>query len=210
MAPKVSEEYKQQKKVELLRVAKQVFIKKGYTNATMQDILDEAGVSRGALYAYFDNLEHVYIELLQHEDQQDILCFTVDDEGTSWQQFTSWIDKQRMQIKQIDQSLLAANSEFFLSIRDRKSSYPYITNRYQRLVEVLIAFIQTGTERGDLAPRFPADSISRYLISFIDGLMLDTAHLGQDQTNVDEQCNMLLFSLKEMLRPVVAAEKPKP
>lgn len=208
MAPKVSEEYKQQKKTELLQAAKQVFIKKGYTNATMQDILDEAGVSRGALYAYFDNLEHVYIELLRYEDQQDILCFTPDDERTSWQQLTSWVDKQRMQIKQMDQSLLAANSEFFLSVRENKAGYPYITDRYQRLVEVLIAFMQAGAERGDLAPRFPRDSIARYLISFIDGLMLDTAHLGQDKTNVDEQCDLLLFSLKEMLRPVSTEETP--
>lgn len=208
MAPKVSEEYKRQKKTELLQAAKQVFIKKGYTNATMQDILDEAGVSRGALYAYFDNLEHVYIELLQHEDQQDILCFTPDDERTSWQQLTSWLDKQRIQIKQMDQSLLVANSEFFLSVRENKAGYPYITDRYQRLVEVLIAFIQAGAERGDLAPRFPRDSIARFLISFIDGLLLDTAHLGQDKTNVDEQCDLLLFSLKEMLRPVAAEEKP--
>lgn len=208
MAPKVSEEYKQHKKTELLQAAKQVFIKKGYTNATMQDILDEAGVSRGALYAYFDNLEHVYIELLRYEDQQDILCFTPDDERTSWQQLTSWVDKQRMQIKQMDQSLLAANSEFFLSVRENKAGYPYITDRYQRLVEVLIAFMQAGAERGDLAPRFPRDSIARYLISFIDGLMLDTAHLGQDKTNVDEQCDLLLFSLKEMLRPVSTEETP--
>lgn len=208
MAPKVSEEYKQQKKTELLQAAKQVFIKKGYTNATMQDILDEAGVSRGALYAYFDNLEHVYIELLRYEDQQDILCFTPDDERTSWQQIISWLDKQRMQIKQMDQSLLVANSEFFLSVRENKAGYPYISDRYQRLVEVLIAFIQAGAERGDLAPRFPRDSIARYLISFIDGLMLDTAHLGQDKTNVDEQCDLLLFSLKEMLRPVSTEETP--
>lgn len=208
MAPKVSEEYKQHKKTELLQAAKQVFIKKGYTNATMQDILDEAGVSRGALYAYFDNLEHVYIELLRYEDQQDILCFTPDDERTSWQQLTSWVDKQRMQIKQMDQSLLVANSEFFLSVRENKAGYPYITDRYQRLVEVLIAFMQAGAERGDLAPRFPRDSIARYLISFIDGLMLDTAHLGQEKTNVDEQCDLLLFSLKEMLRPVSTEETP--
>lgn len=208
MAPKVSEEYKQQKKTELLQAAKQVFIKKGYTNATMQDILDEAGVSRGALYAYFDNLEHVYIELLRYEDQQDILCFTPDDERTSWQQITSWVDKQRMQIKQMDQSLLVANSEFFLSVRENKAGYPYITDRYQQLVEVLIAFMQAGAERGDLAPRFPQDSIARFLISFIDGLMLDTAHLGQDKTNVDEQCDLLLFSLKEMLRPVSTEETP--
>lgn len=206
MAPKVSEDYKRQKKADLLRSAKQVFIKKGYTQATMQDILDEAGVSRGALYAYFDNLEHVYIELLQHEDHQDILFFSLDDDRTSWQQLTSWLDKQRKQIEQIDQSLLVATSEFFLSshYRDHKSTYPYITVRYQRLVDALEAFFQKGAERGDLAPRFPADSIARYFITFIDGLMLDTAHLGKERTSCDEQCEILLFSLQEMLRPVDA------
>ncbi|MFG0212346.1 TetR family transcriptional regulator [Brevibacillus porteri] len=204
MAPKVTDEYKTQKKIELLHAAKRVFITKGYTRATMQDVMDEAGVSRGALYAYFDNLEHLYLELLQFEDQQDAQFFTPIAGETSWQQITKWVYKQQVEIEKIEQTLSQANSEFFLSLKDQKKqqSYPYITTRYEKMVDVLTAFFAHGTATGEFKPQLLPEQIARYLISFIDGLMLDTAHLGAEKTKVSEQMEALLFSLRAMLGPV--------
>lgn len=210
MAPKVSEEYKKQKKIDLLQAAKRVFINKGYTRATMQDIIDEAGVSRGALYDYFDNIEHVYLELLQYGDQQDMNYFHAESSestagtNTSWQQLLEWITKQQHEIEHIDQTLLLANSEFFLSsnYRKNKEKYPYIMTRYQQIIDVLTHFFERGTAHGDFSPRLSAESISRYLVTFVDGLMIDTAHLGTEKTRVKEQMAALLFTLEEMLCPV--------
>ncbi|GIO08116.1 TetR family transcriptional regulator [Brevibacillus reuszeri] len=204
MSPKVSDEYKNQKKTMLLQAAKRVFLAKGYTRATMQDVMDEAGISRGALYAYFDNVEHLYMELLQFEDQQDVLFVSPNDDETSWQQITNWVHKQQKEIEQIEQTLTQANSEYFLSIRDSKKQEgdTYSTTRYDRIVNALTVLFQSGTKKGELQPRLPAEMISRYLVSFIDGLMLDTAHLGPEKTRVAEQMEALLFSLREMLRPV--------
>ena len=204
MSPKVSDEYKNQKKTLLLQAAKRVFLAKGYTKATMQDVMDEAGISRGALYAYFDNVEHLYMELLQFEDQQDVLFFSPNDDETSWQQITNWVHKQQKEIEQIEQTLTQANSEYFLSIRDSKKQEgeTYSTTRYDRIVNTLTVLFQSGTKKGELQPRLPAEMVSRYLVSFIDGLMLDTAHLGAEKTRVAEQIEALLFSLREMLGPV--------
>ncbi|AWX54305.1 MULTISPECIES: TetR family transcriptional regulator [Brevibacillus] len=204
MAPKVSDEYKTKKKTELLQAAKRVFITKGYTRATMQDVMDEAGVSRGALYAYFDNLEHLYLELLQFEDQQDVQFFTPIAGETSWNQITKWVYKQQVEIENIEQTLSQANSEFFLSLKDqqKQQSYPYITTRYEKMVDVLIAFFAHGTATGEFKPQLPPEAIARYLISVIDGLMLDTAHLGAEKTKVPAQMEALLFSLRAMLGPV--------
>ncbi|NTU21217.1 TetR family transcriptional regulator [Brevibacillus sp. HB1.2] len=204
MAPKVSDEYKTKKKIELLQAAKRVFITKGYTRATMQDVMEEAGVSRGALYAYFDNLEHLYLELLQFEDQQDVQFFTPIAGETSWQQVIKWVSKQQVEIEKIEQTLSQANSEFFLSLKDqqKQQSYPYITTRYEKMVDVLTAFFAHGTATGEFKPQLPPEAIARYLISVIDGLMLDTAHLGAEKTKVSVQMEALLFSLRAMLGPV--------
>ncbi|UED74366.1 TetR family transcriptional regulator [Brevibacillus sp. DP1.3A] len=204
MAPKVSDEYKTKKKIELLQAAKRVFITKGYTRATMQDVMDEAGVSRGALYAYFDNLEHIYLELLQFEDQQDVQFFTPIAGETSWNQITKWVYKQQVEIEKIEQTLSQANSEFFLSLKDqqKQQSYPYITTRYEKMVDVLTAFFAHGTATGEFKPQLPPEAIARYLISVIDGLMLDTAHLGAEKTKVSVQMEALLFSLRALLGPV--------
>lgn len=81
MSPKVSNQYKRNKELEILQSAKNVFIKKGYLKATMQDIIVEAGISRGAIYSYFNNIEHIFEELLKLEDEKDIIYF--EREGVS-------------------------------------------------------------------------------------------------------------------------------
>ncbi|GAJ99823.1 TetR/AcrR family transcriptional regulator [Geomicrobium sp. JCM 19055] len=86
MAPKVSEEYKKQRKKKLVEIAKKVFIKKGFVHTSMQDIMDKAGISRGTLYSYFDNIEDVFLEVLKYDDQKDIQYFVPSDEGSIWLQ----------------------------------------------------------------------------------------------------------------------------
>lgn len=83
-----------------------------------------------------------------------------------------------------------------------------MTDRYQRMAEAIVDFVQKGTARMELQPRLPAESIALYLISFIDGLMLDTFQLGQEKTRVSAQIDVLLFSLKEMLCPVEETASP--
>lgn len=204
MSPKVSEEYKREKKNELLQAARRVFIRNGYTHTTMQDIMDEAGVSRGALYSYFDNIEHVFMEVLQFDDQQDILLFEPNGQSSLWTHVTNWIKQQQKNIEAINQSLLLSKAEFFLSsnyVRN-KENFPYITERYQRIVDAIKSVIQKGIEQGEFQPRLSPESIALYLISFLDGLMLNTFQLGSERTNVNDQLTVLLFSLKEMLCPI--------
>ncbi|MGZ7444139.1 TetR family transcriptional regulator [Paenibacillus sp. TH7-28] len=207
MAPKVSEDYKKQKKLDLLQAAKRVFVNKGYTRATMQDIIDEAGVSRGALYAYFGSIEHVYLELLQHEDQRDVHYFRTDGEGTSWEQIVRWILERRREMETMDQTLLLANSEFFLSAKYQKDKpgYLYTVARYEQLIDALTGFLRRGTARGDISPRLPVESIPHYFVTFIDGLMIDSAHLGSETTKMNEQIEVLLFTMKALLCPVKPA-----
>lgn len=54
----------------LLRAARSVFARDGYVNTRMADIADEAGLSMGALYRYFENKESVFEHLVAdiHEE----------------------------------------------------------------------------------------------------------------------------------------------
>ncbi|WP_010499265.1 TetR family transcriptional regulator [Paenibacillus elgii] len=204
MSPKVSEQYKKDKKHELLQAAMRVFIREGYTQATMQSIMNEAGISRGALYSYFDNIEHAFIEVLQFDDRQDILFFELSDSSPLWPQLTDWVNRQRHSLKTVGQTLLLAKAEFFLSpgYRRSKESFPYIAQRYLRIKEAIESVIVKGTERGEFRPRLSPEAVALYFISFMDGLMLDTFQLGAETTLVEEQLTVFLFSLKEMLCPI--------
>jgi TetR/AcrR family transcriptional regulator, cholesterol catabolism regulator len=50
---------------ELLRIAGQLFAERGFTNTTVRDIADAAGILSGSLYHHFDSKETMVDELLR-------------------------------------------------------------------------------------------------------------------------------------------------
>lgn len=203
MAPKVSEEYKKERKRELIEAAKKVFIEKGFVRTSMQDIMDKARISRGAFYSYFDNIDHVFIEVLKYDDQKDIQYFVLFDEGPLWPQLKKWVKEQQFYIEAIEQTLLYAKAEFFLSSNyaNNKDNFPYVSERYNRTTKAIEEVLNEGMRKGEFRPQQPIRSIARYLISFINGLMLDTYQLGHEQTKVKSQLSVLLFSLEKLINP---------
>ncbi len=76
--PKVVPEYREEAKAKIVKAARAVFAKKGYHDATMDDVAKEVGVSKGALYSYFGSKEDLLkeISLQGHQALRDILSQT--------------------------------------------------------------------------------------------------------------------------------------
>src|SRR5713226_6921305 len=60
--PRVVPEYRLEARDRIITTAVRVFSKKGYHQATMEDIAKEMGVSKGALYLYFKSKEELFEE----------------------------------------------------------------------------------------------------------------------------------------------------
>ncbi|MDQ7083067.1 MAG: helix-turn-helix domain-containing protein [Aquificota bacterium] len=60
----------------LIEAAKRVFSERGYHNAQIAHIIDEAGVARGTFYLYFRSKEEIFRELLREvvEELKDGGC----------------------------------------------------------------------------------------------------------------------------------------
>lgn len=53
------------KKQQIINAAHHLFIKKGYNASSIQDILDEAGISKGTFYNYFTSKSECLIALME-------------------------------------------------------------------------------------------------------------------------------------------------
>lgn len=60
MAPKVSEDYLEARREQILDAARTCFVQKGYHRTTVQDICKAASLSPGAVYRYFDGKEAIF------------------------------------------------------------------------------------------------------------------------------------------------------
>jgi AcrR family transcriptional regulator len=57
------EREKEQRKKDIIDAAERVFFDKGHENATMDDVAEEAELSKGTLYLYFKNKEDLYLAI---------------------------------------------------------------------------------------------------------------------------------------------------
>ena len=70
MAPKVSEQYMEERRSQILDAAVATFSRKGFHQTTIEDIRLEAGVSRGAVYHYFKTKEDIIDGIRQRSAKQ--------------------------------------------------------------------------------------------------------------------------------------------
>ena len=70
MAPKVSEQYMEERRNQILDAAVATFSRKGFHQTTIEDIRLEAGVSRGAVYHYFKTKEDIIDGIRQRSAKQ--------------------------------------------------------------------------------------------------------------------------------------------
>jgi len=50
---------------EILEAGKKVFLKKGYENATMEDIIAETELSKGGFYYYYSDKKEIMIDIMK-------------------------------------------------------------------------------------------------------------------------------------------------
>jgi TetR/AcrR family transcriptional regulator, transcriptional repressor of aconitase len=61
--PKVTEEHKERRREEILAAAQRCFARHGYEGATVARLEAESGLSRGAIFNYFENKETLFAAL---------------------------------------------------------------------------------------------------------------------------------------------------
>ncbi|MEC2946278.1 TetR/AcrR family transcriptional regulator [Bacillus cereus] len=68
---RIVKEYEERRK-EILETAERLFLTKGYTKTTVNDILKEIGIARGTFYHYFKSKEEVMDEIIMRIIKEDV------------------------------------------------------------------------------------------------------------------------------------------
>lgn len=68
---RIVKEYEERRK-EILETAERLFITKGYTKTTVNDILSEIGIAKGTFYHYFKSKEEVMDEIIMRIIKEDV------------------------------------------------------------------------------------------------------------------------------------------
>jgi AcrR family transcriptional regulator len=181
MAPIVSENYKEQKKQEILESAMKCFARKGFETSTVDEICAESGVSKGAIYNYFKSKDEIYLELVSQttENAFNMTREALADYKTTREKldFMFAIYDKPFPFDEKTVGQLVVGAEFKI----RSHRYPDINEfltkrRHKYFLGLMIDIIDEGQKAGvlkkDKSPKIYAETFW----AMLDGLMFQIVY----------------------------------
>lgn len=166
--PKVVPEYKEQAREKIIEQALKMFSERGYYHTRMTDIASEMGVSKGAIYEYFESKEQLFIEAIRHHGErraQTVQSFL--DKGSldslSTAEFFDEMLELRLGSLQLSVDLLRETE------RNKKLRRQFV-GLAQEWEHGLLDLINEVKGRGELRDDVDPRSLSRSFLALRDGL----------------------------------------
>jgi len=200
--PKVTNEYKEKRRQQLIDTAKKVFEQKGYAATTMSDIVAASDMSRGGVYQYFSSTEQVFRAINDQNDQNIKAYFErlLNEHKTAWDALETYLDERVEAMKNPNLGFAAVAFEYFVMSSRETDRSPYIQERLKRNKAAFTEFLQTGVDRGEFKPLTDLESIVMFTINLTDGMVLYKLVLGFDTGKIVEQNDNLKIYLKQVLQ----------
>jgi AcrR family transcriptional regulator len=174
--PKISDEKRQARKVQILDAATRCFARDGFHRTSMEDIVRESGLSPGAIYCYFRS-KHDMVEAIsteRHARDQAVLA-----ELASSPNLSEGLDRisralvhmlQDAKEKQRPRVSIQFWAESLHDAKIRK-----VAERGLRQRNLLTGALRDAQQKGELADTLDVDSISRAMFALLQGFILQQA-----------------------------------
>jgi len=195
--PKVSQEHLDARRKEILDGARRAFAAYGYEGATVTKLEEATGLSRGAIFHYFENKNDLFVELAMETNTRfgDILL-----EGGLHEAFRAMAaeNPEWLTVLIETETRMRHDEDFVrrLEARTGSDSSPRIQDWFaQQQAE--------GKLRNDVSPL----EIGRFTMSLLNGLALRVA--GGDPFDVEDVLRLLDGAIAAPRRPK-AVKRPRP
>lgn len=175
--PKVTPAYRKAREAEILDAARRAFARYGYDATSIEAILEEAGISRGTLYHYFQSKENLFLSLAaehfagQLSELEDRLAAAP----------SGWMALSNLLSAVLDGFTLTGPEEATYARLDyelwlRGQNFPAIREELEARVEelgrLLRDTIHRGRADGTIRLDVDAESLGFLLLALLDGLQL--------------------------------------
>lgn len=144
--PDVSEERKNQ----IIAAATKVFTERGFAEARMDDIVAESGLSKGALYWYFDSKDAIIVAILDRVFDWEAahLDEILDCEDSAEMKLERFVDVTLQDLNKMKPLMPIFFDFWSLSVRN-KNINKAIKRYYQNFIDIVEPIIELGIQRGE-------------------------------------------------------------
>ncbi len=167
MANKTREEALKTREL-IIDTALKVIKRDGYERATLLNIAEEAGMTRGAVYGNFKNKAELFRCILQNWSLPKKLILEISDTGTLSEQCCKILERFETDgLWRIVYSLVITSAH---SERDITVIAPELEIAHKQILHVFEEFLLEGQRRGDVSKRQDIAKASVVLLSYLVGL----------------------------------------
>lgn len=165
----------------LTQAAFRLIVAKGYHACTLHEIAQAAGLTKGAIFFYFESKENLLLRLLDIAEAEivdtlmehlDSLHKPAPDRIAAFFRFTSQqgIDRPYELLCLIKMSIEGPNSTELAGRR--------ISEIYQRIYAAVEGIVEDGKRKGELDPQLPTREFATMVVATHDGMMLEWYRRG--------------------------------
>jgi AcrR family transcriptional regulator len=177
--PRVSQQYKDQQRAEILDAARRCFVRNGFHRTSMQDVFIEAGRSAGAVYQYFPSKDDMILAVASQNlaDVTEALRSALrlgDGDGDPGQAMATLLDE--VTSRQADDQLATVA----LMVWSEALRNPALADRLREASTAMTRDLADLVRKQQVAGELPgadADALARVIISILPGYLLNLALL---------------------------------
>jgi AcrR family transcriptional regulator len=177
--PKVSSAHLAARRQQILAGAQRAFARWGYEGATVARLEEETGLSRGAIFHYFDSKLDLFVQLSAEENRRYLHALMERGVDAMVRQMAAE-SREWLGVMIEAQTRLRHDEEFLRRMEARDDG----TDR-ARVLAWLRARQADGTFRADIEP----EDLARFMTMVVNGLALRV--VGGDETNVEPLLRLL-------------------
>jgi AcrR family transcriptional regulator len=164
------EQSKDQTRLRLLDAAQAIFMKKGFVAASVEDIAEAAGYTRGAFYSNFDSKPELFLELLRrdHEEMRAALESIFED-GLTREAMEARVLTYYSNLPRDDKCFLLWMEAKLLAARDNSFRVKFNAFLHEKL-EQLSEYIHAFSARAGTPLLLPAETLAMGLMGLCEGV----------------------------------------
>lgn len=197
--PKISDEVRERRRAKILDATVACLSRHGYANTSMRLIADEAGMTKGGLYAYFDSKEAILLAVADRQMQGQL-----GDLGPSGG------EPAREQLEGLFAAYQRTNRDptvvytqrAVLDLWDLANELPEVRSaldeRYRTYVSTIAGVIRRGQASGEFATAADPKALAALIIAARDGMVVHAVRLGLPVPLVQVTSLLRLLVLKEL------------
>jgi AcrR family transcriptional regulator len=166
----------------LLDAAEEVFAERGFEGASLEDIAQRAGYTRGAIYKHFSSKADLFVAISTRFNSRFLTVFeNAVEPGTRIEDLDmTTIAKLWHEAQVQDPKVFAYGLEFNLYVLRHPEELEEVRRRRRELAELIASFIQQEADHLGETLAMPAITVARLVLATSDGLQL-ASFLDGDQ-----------------------------